>query len=392
MDDFGAVFDSEKKMVVPVKCRNGSVTAKVPDGWYYTNNFLRIWNAPMIQEAVRYAIGECGAAGYRDKAKVVLGVPGAGKTYEMMKVLAGEYSKGTTDFLVVSATKKAAEDAMAYGLEFGIPEEVVNARVMTMDSYLCNKKFPASLVAVDEFPMVHIGRVDTVVSIAGASTVRLYGDAKQIPYDPFCAEFRMVFSKLAGSVRKENVTFRGESHRLTRDGCAMWVDQYPEIYPCGCCNKGSKEGNSYSWERVRSLAEIEYRGDVRYHTYKQEEKDELRPFVPVGGTPADLKLMKNKGLSTVHEDQGSTHVDVVTVRVQGDYNKHQSGRNPSLYNRLHYVLTDTTRNNKSYAYKTLSAERDEVIKRVELSRDPLRRRRVQNREKNDSVSVLSMLY
>jgi len=244
---------------------------------------------------------------------------------------------------------------------------------------------------VDEFPMCHIGKVDAACSISGASDIRLCGDARQIPYDPFCAEFAMNHATLGITVGDKQVSFLAETHRLTVDTCAMWLDQYPKIYPCTCCRNGEKDRPSLSIERPVGLGHMRCDSGVRYHTYKQDERDELRMALKMPGTSEALRARLVGGLATVHEDQGSTHEDVVTVRLSADYDKNASPRNPSLYNRERYVLTDTTRHKRSYRYVTLCPENDLVCKRIEIAKDPGRLALVHAKLGMGLVTVRDML-
>jgi len=96
-------------------------------------------------------------------------------------------------------------------------------------------------------------------------------------------------------------------------------------------------------------------------------------------------------LASVHEDQGSTHGRVVTLRTRADYDKNSARDNPSLYNRLNYVLTDMTRHTDSYHYYTTSEEEDMIIKRVKVSKDSNRLRLVNLRMGMGLTSLNDML-
>jgi len=172
----------------------------------------------------------------------------------------------------------------------------------------------------------------------------------------------------------------------------MWLDQYPWYYPCECCGDvEEKQRDSMEVRHISSVADVVYAKDVRYHAYKREGKDELKAGLNLRGDPDSLRAMENAGLATVHEDQGSTHDNVHTVRLDDVYDKNASPVNPSLYNRECYVLTDTTRHKKAYVYSTLSSEVDCIIKRVERSRDPKLRALVRQKKGLGIVSLESLL-
>lgn len=387
--EVSAIYNLRDDRVIPVRKKGQVLFSTVKDGYYYTCNRLKVWNAPELVAAVNYALDYGAVSAQRCRYEVTMGVPGAGKTRGMMKVLAN--GPVTSNFIVLAVTKASVAAAQKYGVEFGISEKVLKARVMTLDSYLMHCKCPADLVCVDEFPMVHIGKVDAAVSISGASVVRLCGDAQQIPYDPFNATFQMKYSRLGDSVNVQKVKFLGETHRLTRDVCAMWLDQYPYIYPCECCRVGLKERPSMEVVHIASLDAVDYDDGVRYHTYKQEEKEQLIQAKGLRSSAVELRARSRGGVATVHQDQGSTHVRVHTVRCSTVYDKNASVVNPSLYNRERYVLTDTTRHTEEYKYLTMCDEQDMVIKRIAMSRDVERLSLVARKEGFGKVSVMDML-
>jgi len=341
--------------------------------------------------AVRYALDYGKVSKQRERYDVVLGVPGAGKTYTMMQELSKKSVNDLSKVLVLANTVGAVTSAREKGRKFGMDLGFLKHRVITLDSYLMHGKFPTEILCVDEFPMCHIAKVDAVVSISGAEEVKLYGEAQQIPYDPFCAEFLVQHSKLGRTVLRSRVKFLPMTHRNRADVCAMWLDRYPAFYPCDCCNVEGKGRPSLFVRRIKTLAEVNVGERTRVHTYKQDEKEEVWSALSFQRDLVELKGVDNGGLSTVHEGQGKTHENVLTLRVNEVYDKNASERNPSLYNRLNYVLTDTTRHTHSYTYMTLCEENDLVMKRVAMSRDVERLKLVSEKKGIAYVDVLDML-
>jgi len=342
--------------------------------------------------AAEYALSYGTVRSYRKRASVVLGVPGAGKTRSMMLIISQSYGQTKSyDFLVLAATKKSVGAAIEYGVEFGIERSVLEGRIMTVDRYLMHAKFPVKVLYIDEVFMMHMGKVDAAVSISSAVEVALYGDARQIPYDPFCAEFKMQHATLGDTVNIANVKFMGETHRFGEKTCAMWIDQYPYLYPCKCCRVEEKTRESIEFQRVSDLSQLIYDKAVRYHTYLRDDRDDLKAHLGLRGTKEMLRDLKNGGLATVHEDQGSSHDHVVTVRLTADYDKNASRRNPSLFNRERFVLTDTTRHRLSYKYLTMSDEDDLIIKRIKMCNDPDRLAAVREKKGFSNVTVRDML-
>jgi len=241
-------------------------------------------------------------------------------------------------------------------------------------------KSTAKELVVDEYSMVHSGKIDAAISLTGATNVTLYGDARQIPYDPFCADFVCERSSIRGTVSDDQVVFIPKTHRLSERGCAAWVDQYPAIYPCDCCGSDAKDRAKFEWYRVENAGAIPVLDNTRFHAYKQDEKEEMRQVMGFVGDADALRKIKNGGLATVHEDQGTTHANVLSARVFADYDKNRSVYNSSLFNRVNYVLTDMTRAQGDYRYYTICPERDEIIRRVELANDISRIELVRKRQ------------
>jgi len=232
---------------------------------------------------------------------------------------------------------------------------------------------------VDEAPAEHIGKVDAAVAISGARLVYVYGDGQQVEYDPYVAGYKPKYSAPGTTVPEKNYSFLAESHRCAEDTCAAWLHKYPAFYTCKCHSTDKKKRPTMSTQEISSLAQVPFVETTRYHTYKQDEKELLKEGLPFTGNMLQLRAKAEGGLSTVHEDQGSTHDSVVSVRVNPDYNKNQSKRNPSLFNKDCYVLSDTTRHTASYKYMTMCAERDGVVQAVERSKDPELLRAVRER-------------
>jgi hypothetical protein len=310
----------------------------------------------------------------------------------MMRSLADRWEARDADivegrFLCLAVTKASVGEAEAYGIAFGMPKALLRGRLMTLDSYLMHCKRKAAVLSVDEFPMDHIGKIDAAVCYSRAEVVNLYGDARQVTYDPFCAEFPMVHGKLGRSVPLGRIKFIGTTHRNPRSVCAAFVDMYPYYTPCDCCEHKRADGPCLSWRRVETVASETVKPDQRVHAYRQDDKEEMKSVLGMRGSPEELRARKVGGLATVAEDQGSSHDSVVAFRPFDVYDKNASGRNPSLFNRVSYVLTDITRIRRSYEYVTACAENDEVIKRIEYSRDPDRLRAVDMGEGIGDVSL-----
>jgi hypothetical protein len=365
-----ALYDPVTDMVWPLVERPYGLVAKVKDGWYYTNNHLKVWNHAEVSSAVQHALDVGVPRPLRALYGVTLGVPGAGKTYAAMKMLAPYLRERPEDVMYLGVTKAAVKAAVKEAVVRGVQKKVAQGRCMTVDRYLMHVKAKVKILVIDEAPAEHMGKVDAVVIISGATVVKLYGDACQVEYSPFVQGYVPECAAPGKSVPEENYDFMAESHRCNEDVCAAWLHKYPRFYPCECHRVGDKAGVSMVLKRVKNVAEIPFDKDARYHTYRQDEKEEVRQTLPFVGDMEVLRATNVGGLATVHEDQGSTHRKVVSVRPFPDYERHQSEHNPTLHNRDCYVLSDTTRHTESYVRYTACPERDGVARAIERSARP----------------------
>lgn len=384
-----AVYSVGADSVIPVQDRNGVYVGSVPDGWYYTCSRLQVWNHAEISGAMQYALDHGVVGTRRCDYEVFLGVPGSGKTYRALEYLAPHLMERPNDVLYLGATKASVASAVKEALARGVPRKVAEARCITLDSYLCNRKSPAKILVGDEAPATHIGKFDAAVSLSGARVVKLYGDAKQVEYNPFVAGFVVAHSAPGDTIPERNYTFYGETHRCGERVCAAWLHAYPYFYPCECHVTDEKLRSSMTAEHIDNVSAVEYDPKVRYHTFKQDEKEDLRTALPFGADSTTLRARHPGGLSTVHEDQGSTHHRVVSVRLHAEYDKNSSA-NPTLYNKENYALSDTTRHTGTYRYLSVSTEEDAVVKAVKRSSDPALLAAVREKRGIADVSLQSL--
>jgi hypothetical protein len=363
---------------------------KLSDGWHYTSNHLRVWNHAEIDAAMQYALDFGVPKAMRSSYRITLGVPGAGKTYAAVRKMAPQMLAKPNSVLYLGCTRASVKAALMQAEDVGIGKRVMAKRFMTVDAYLIHRKLQADYVVIDEAPADHIGKIDAIAAISGASLVEVYGDGCQVEYSPFVGGYVPQHAAPGSSVPEENYFFMPESHRSPRDVCAAWLHKYPAYYPCKCHADEKHERSTMSWRRIKSAAEVEYDAGTRYHAYRQDDKEELRVTLPFGKGADELRAKDVGGLATVHEDQGSTHKKVVTVRPYADYDKNQSAHNPSLFNKECYVLSDTTRHTGSYEYLTACAEQDGVIRAIARSHDVARLSAVDERRGIRNVKLSEM--
>jgi len=381
------VYSVVRDVVIPVTYRNGLYLGPVPDGWVYTSSNLEVWNHAEISEAVQYALDYGKPVVRREGYNITLGVPGAGKTYLAAEFMAPLLKDKPNEVLYLGVTKAAVKSVLHELKLRKVPDRVASARCMTLDSYLCNRKSGAKYLIGDEAPAEHIGKFDAAVALSGAKMVRLYGDGKQVEYSPFLAGYVAMHAAPGNTVPEENYRFLPETHRCSFDTCVAWVDKYPAFYPCECHSRAGEGQTTLRAHAVKSLADVPYDQTARYHTYRQDHKEEVRSVMPFTGVVKVLRAKEAGGVGTVHEDEGSTHKKVVTVRAFADYDKNETAQNPSLFNKDCYVLSDTTRHTEAYDYYSICPELDGVFRAVERAKDPVRRQAVRERRGLNKVRL-----
>jgi len=219
-------------------------------------------------------------------------------------------------------------------------------------------------------PMHHHGQVVANRRRSAAERLICFGDVNQVTFQTFSESFEALFGMSLGVY---NIMYMSVVHRCRLDAVAAWVDRYDgTLRVCTCCEDVRCEDESLSYVRVRSLGELVRRPGVKYLTFTHHERMKLAKHLGMPADVAELRAMPD-GISTVTEFQGETHGDVELVRLEPRWSKTPSEYSPSIYNRMQHALTAMTRHKYTFVYRTVSEEYDEVVRRVEASKCPLRR-------------------
>lgn len=352
----------------------------VADGYVYASGALKVYNHLQIAQAVEEVVSMEGAVLRIDHVKFILGVPGAGKTWDAAKEMARLWDKGVRSMVYVSETGGSKESCLRYLVSRGLTQVEAGNVASTIDSYLMHRRKPARYLFVDEFPMAHAAKLYALVVATGAKVVYAYGDGKQIMYDSFQETIATPLKHVAmDSLGPGRLRWMCESHRLREAQCAMWLDEYPEIYPCSCCDHHEDAGPAFAVVRIGGVGDVAGMSGSRTLVFKQEEKEPLAGHLGLTCSLEDARAMPKGGLASVGEDQGSSHLDVDLVRLTVTYDPKESHHTPSLYNRKAYCLTATTRSSRKCVYHTASVERDELVKREPYCRDLVRLQCVRER-------------
>lgn len=271
------------------------------------------------------------------KLEFIQGVPGCGKTHEIITTANAE-----TDLIVTStrANKESMKEALN-GAEW-------NEKVKTVFGYLINPVvFGRQRILLDEIFMSHPGVLLLLAKVSGADCVRCYGDVLQIPYINRNDLIPLCHLDLSRHVSlNEN---RGLSYRCPKDVVRKFAREYSEI-GVRFETKSTVE-SSLHWVVVRSLAEIPIELGVHYMTAMQSDKNELL----TRGFP---------GVKTITETQGQTKKKVVMIRIS-------TKTTDEIYRDPNQVLVALTRHTESFVYYTLcafKAQDDGIVAKITSTR------------------------
>jgi len=301
----------------------------------------------------------------------VQGAFGCGKTRRIVTEIAIRVAAGEKA-AYLSATVASVDRVVADLRRVGIDGSQF---CRTLDAYLLNRDEQYDVVYVDEAPMAHFGQMVACLAKMAVHEVFMFGDFKQIPFCSFTSdrEYATPLADLTPWVRI--ISKMVELHRTPYDVLAAWNDVYGgALRACRCCEHVRSNHSSMELVRIRDVSLVPYVTSARYVTFTHADKEKLHKVL--GFTlPVDvLKVRDEGGLSTVHEDQGGTHDQVILVRATAKYDPKESLEAPAIFNRLPYVLVATTRHKKKFSYYTVSVEDDVVCRRIAISKDAKQRK------------------
>jgi len=331
---------------------------------------LEVFNSDELGAAVDSVMSEVSLHSAVPHFTMVEGVPGCGKTYEIVEELKKGRKAGLRQ-LYVAATRGSTAGVIfeVAGIRIDSGESCVyrsdDMEIRTLDSYLLNSDFTADVVYMDETVMAHAGQLLAVAFRSGAGTVRCYGDSQQVTFCSFTDEMVLSYESIVQFCA--SVEYRWISHRSAPDVCRMWADKYGRGYEPCVCHAKEKEGKSMSLHRIKSAADVPKTKGVRYIVFTQAEKVALHGALGLGVSIGVARSDKNGGLATVHEDQGTTWDRVYVVRLNAIYDRKASPLAPSIFNREAYCLTASTRHVKEFRYYTVCREEDVLTKRLSAS-------------------------
>lgn len=255
------------------------------------------------------------------KVILVAGVPGCGKTKDIVDTHVRSDGDTRGDLVLSSSTENAQE----LRERSGAPNDRINYR--TMHSYLMHARGAErhyQRVFIDEALMAHAGEICLIACMTKCTTLILMGDPHQIPYINRMLNVRIVRASIIPLANHK--VERVVSYRITPRTAAMWE----HVYGIGKIKTTSQCMNHFQLTPVSDIAAITDRRK-QYLTFKQHEKSVMQ-----------LRRFK---CSTVHEYQGKQCKSIGLWRSSVLVNEH-------LYKSEPHMLVATTRHTEDFEYLT----------------------------------------
>ncbi len=280
------------------------------------------------------------------EVSVIGGVPGCGKTHEIL--MSHKVDRANQKHLVLTSSTEAVGDIRKRVSKLlGIEEtdRFLFDTYRTFDSLLMH--YPKSgrktydVVFVDEGLMRHCGEIFWCAVLVGAKEVYVYGDKCQIPFINRVAgvqNLRYASLEVFGDYIKTQ--FRSVSRRIPVDAAVM-------LNRMGCYEKKVQTTNpvtrSIEIRKINNIAQLDVDNykDFVFLCYTQAEKADL------------AKLHVVTRVFTVHEFQGSESKYIYLVRC---------GKKNEIYNSKPHQLTALSRHTKKLIYATTEALDDPLYK------------------------------
>ncbi|XP_061703899.1 uncharacterized protein LOC133515383 [Cydia pomonella] len=262
--------------------------------------------------------------------KLIVGVPGCGKTTHIIK----NHRPGS---LVLTSCAEGAEDIRARMavLRHSADPDDFRGSYRTIDSYLLHSRDSYGTVWMDEALMEHPGKLFLVCLFSRCHTMYMLGDPNQLGYINRLDSVNLLYDK-------SSTFFKGTdtlniSYRCPVDVMAVLSSKYE-----GGAYSTSEISRSMKCEKFIGLECVPKSKKIKYLVFKQAEKQ---------------KMKKEKyNVSTIHEFQGKEAEHVVIVRMSRNVEE-------SLYKSAPHMLVGISRHKKSLVYYTPVA--DDLKKLIE---------------------------
>nr|BED98333.1 MAG: hypothetical protein [Aspergillus flavus virga-like virus 1] len=355
--EYQRCVDPTTMSLLPVHNHGDVITVDTHAPMVMVCEILRIYNnLEIAREAIRIARSLTSIPII--KLTLVDGIPGCGKTYEIIQTYELEY-------LIVCTVRSTAEDTLHRMLtidKFKDYSTQLQGRVRTVDSAVMHRAPRATVVLADEGLMATPGALMTIAVKSKASEIRAYGDSEQIGnVDRGSQQGLLRFPKFFIWTEIEE---RNETLRLPAD--VLWV--VSRFYPESRRPKFKTRNpvlRSMDYRVVADLNDAIYTQAQAPYVYITVQQADKRAQLRYPGF-VDGKKMRYKGdevftssmrtIKSTHESQGNTYPAVCSIR-----------RNPQtvgILNKTEYANVDMTRSTHLYL-RVSPTEDDPIIKMIQ---------------------------
>nr|YP_224291.1 methyltransferase/helicase [Mint virus 1] len=233
--------------------------------------------------------------------------PGGGKTTTLIELYIERREKHKT-FIVTANKNSQVEISDRVARKLADSEVPFDKRsVMTMDSYLMNRcGETCDLLFMDECFMVHAGQVLGIINKTMCKVAILFGDSKQIHYIERDEFVSTVYHDIDSFIEPFCRMYGEISYRCPWDVCEWLSKLYKRQIKSN--NTSSIGKQSVSVVNIESVEDVPFVQSIKYLTYTQSEKAELRRKFE--------KFSSEPSVNTVHEAQGETFKNVYLVRTK----------------------------------------------------------------------------
>jgi hypothetical protein len=294
------------------------------EGWVMTNDMLVIFNGPEVLRTMRAALE------VRHDYDIVLqtGPPGCGKTHAII-------TKAKQGDCIMCPVRESISDTRSRLIQRIKGFTDARLRIRTVDSYLVNyflnsktETLRTDVLLADETFMTHAGKWYAVAGLLGISTMRAYGDPKQIPHIP-----RVQASKLHITLKPDSVEEVHITRRCPASAVAAWNHVYDnKVRTMSVVSDALREVTTHRGLDIPD-------GCVMMCMY-QADKKVLREIYA-----QELKSGKVL-IVTAHEAEGKTYKHVRLHR----FDMRKRTDNFSLFDKQEHVLVAMSRHTHSFVY------------------------------------------
>jgi len=282
--------------------------------------------ADSVGAVIPYAAGEVPPVELRE------GVPGCGKTWELVRA----YRPGG---LVLCACRSTADEIRKEMTRMEIlTEKVAVRRVRTLDSFLMRADDVEDVLEclIDEALMVHAGAVYAALRKSKARSATIYGDRVQIPFINRVKQFRCAVNVMNRFIRE---TMNYDSRRCPVDAVAAVYEVYG-----GKMRTYSTKTDSLSFMQISSVNDVPKQANTVYLTMRKDERATLiaKGFCKPGDVMCKTDAM------TVHSAQGRTIKHVIFVRL--------FPQKSTIFDSMAHCVVGLTRHTDSFKYCSVRSD------------------------------------